>query len=118
MDNIQVVKLMFDFMQGPVWPNYIEETTFEKITGVKVVDEDAQIRDLNEKACNLYSSYYEFDSHDQACWFNEKQQYADRFIMLDLLEKIVSRLEEINDGSYVVEPIALEEYRSLCQNEI
>ncbi len=115
MDNNQVVKLMFDFMQGPIWPNYIDGVTFEKITGVKVVDEDAQIKVLNEKACDMYSSYYEFDSHVQACWFNEEQQYADRFIMLDLLEKIASRLDEINDGSYVVEPIALEEYRNLCK---
>ena len=34
--------------------------------------------------------------------------------MRDLLQRIVNRLNEINDGSYVVEPFALEEYNQLC----
>ncbi|MCD7729926.1 MAG: hypothetical protein LUI05_00310 [Oscillospiraceae bacterium] len=82
---------------------------------IEIVKNDEKCRELDKKIESIYSSYYEFNLHDQLCWFNEEQKYKDRFIMLDLLEKLVSRLNEINDGSYVVEPIALEYYRKLCE---
>ncbi len=85
MDNNQVIKLMFDFMQGPIWISDFE--TGEPLTGIDTIDNDNVIKNLNYKCSQMYTNYYEFDSHDQACWFNEEQQYADRFIMLDLLEK-------------------------------
>ena len=50
----------------------------------------------------MFSSYYEFDSHGQACWFNSEQEKADKEIMLDLITHLISRLNEINDGSFVI----------------
>ncbi|WP_193221208.1 hypothetical protein [Collinsella intestinalis] len=43
---------------------------------------------LDDQICELYSSYYELDSHDQACWFNEEQEKADKSLMLELLGKL------------------------------
>ncbi|MCD7727283.1 MAG: hypothetical protein LUH57_02920 [Ruminococcus sp.] len=111
------IKIQLDFLSGPIWPNYLEKDTFKKITGVKVIDDDLQLGELNRKVCDLYSSYYEFDSHDMPCWFNYEQQFKDRFIIRDLLQKIVNRLNEINDGSYVVEPFALNYYNELCTKD-
>lgn len=110
----ETIKLMFDYLSGPIRCNYIDEDTFKKMTGIKVVDEDLILKDLNNKASELYSSYYEFNSHNLPCYFNYKQQFKDRFIMRDLLQKIFERLNEINDGSYVIEPLALDEYNKLC----
>ncbi len=39
---------------------------------------------LNREIGELYDSYYEFDSHDQACWFNEEQEKTDKSLMLEL----------------------------------
>ena len=110
----KTILIALDYLAGPIWDSDIQ--TGEPLTGIDVIDGDKELIQLNLKISDLYFSYYEFNSHDQPCWFNEKQEYKDRFIMLDLLEKLVSRLNEINDGSYVVEPIALEYYRRLCSN--
>ena len=58
---------------------------------------------LDDQICELYSSYYEFDSHDQPCWFNEEKEKADKPRMLELLRKLNARIAELNDGSFVVD---------------
>ena len=35
-----------------------------------------EILKLNNKICDMYSSYYEFDSHDQGCWFDTEREKA------------------------------------------
>ncbi len=98
---MQTVKLMLDFLQGPIWISDVN--TGKPMTGIELVDEDEQVRLLNYKIQDLYDSYYEFDSHDQACWFDEERERADKPRMLELLGKLNARLAEINDGSFVVD---------------
>lgn len=57
-------------------------------TGILVVDNDVALQVLDDQICELYSSYYELDSHDQACWFNEEQEKADKPLILELLGKL------------------------------
>ena len=70
---------------------------------VIVIDNDAALQDLDDQICELYSSYYEFDSHVQFCWFNEEQEKADKPLMLELLGRLNARIAELNDGSFVVD---------------
>ncbi len=98
---MQTIKLMLDFLQGPIWISDVE--TGKPMTGIELVDEDEQIRQLNYEIQDLYDSYYEFDSHDQACWFDEERERADKQRMLELLAKLNARLAEINDGSFIVD---------------
>ena len=105
------IKLMFDFLQGAIWTSDIE--TGEPITGIEVIDTDSIIIKINFEMANLYTSYYEFDSHDQACWFNKEQQIKDKPKMLELLAKLKARLEELNDGSFEIEDLITPEYENL-----
>ena len=105
------IKLMFDFLQGAIWTSDIE--TGEPITGIEVIDTDSIIIKINFEMAELYSSYYEFDSHDQACWFNKEQQIKDKTKMLELLGKLKARLEELNDGSFEIEDLITPEYENL-----
>ncbi len=98
---MQTIKLMLDFLQGPIWISDVE--TGKPMTGIELVDEDERIRQLNYEIQDLYDSYYEFDSHDQACWFDEERERADKPRMLELLAKLNARLAEINDGSFIVD---------------
>lgn len=100
---MRTVKLMLDYLQGPIWTSDVE--TDKPRTGIAVVDNDEILRKVNFEITNLYSSYYEFDSRDQACWFNEEQERVDRQKMLDLLGRLNARLAEINDGSFEVEDL-------------
>ena len=72
-----------------------------------------KLRKINYEISTLYSSYYEFDSHDQACWFNEEQEKKDKEKMISLLKQLIDRLNEINDGSFVVEDYETERLEKL-----
>ncbi len=58
---------------------------------------------LNREIGELFDSYYEFDSHDQPCWFNEEKEKADKSRMLELLGKLNARISKLNDGSFVMD---------------
>ncbi len=98
--NKEIIKIQLDFIRGPIWMSDVE--TGKPMTGIDIIDEDESLRKINFAISNLYSGYYEFDSHGQSCWFNKEQEKKDKHKMLSLLKKLVDRLNEINDGSYIV----------------
>ena len=92
---------MNEFLHGPVWT--CEEGTGIVIDDLPLVHEDPIVASLNHEIGELFDSYYEFDSHDLPCWFNEGQEKADKPRMLELLGKLNTRIAELNDGSFVVD---------------
>lgn len=94
------IRLQLDFLQGPVWPSDFE--TGEPLTGNPVVDSDKQVRALNKRIGDLYSSYYTTTS-GRPCGFDEFRERRDRSLMLRLLYKLNERLRAINDGSFIVD---------------
>ena len=107
----EIIKIQLDYNQGPIWISDVE--TGQPITGVDIIDNDEKLRKINFEISTLYSSYYEFDSHDQACWFNEEQEKKDKEKMLSLLKRLVDRLNELNDGSFIVEDYETERLEKL-----
>ena len=107
----QVIRIRLDYLQGPIWMSDIE--TGEPLTGIELIDNDPELRGPNRRAGQMFSSYYEFDTHDVPCWFNHEKEKAEKDIMLDLIAQIVARLDEINDGSFVVEDFESERLRTL-----
>ena len=97
----EIVRIQLDFLQGPIWISDAE--TGQPMTGIDIIDNDEKLRKINYEISTLYRSYYEFASHDQACWFNEEQEKKDKEKMISLLKQLIDRLNEINDGSFVVE---------------
>lgn len=98
--NKEIIKLTLDIFMCPIFLSDIE--TGEIYTGIKVIDNDPIVKELNFKLGNIYTNYFEFDSHDEACWFNQEQATKDKNMLLDLMKKLVDRLNLINDGSYEV----------------
>ena len=99
--TMNTLKISLDFLAGPLWKD--EFIDGETCTGISVIDSDAVLQTLDDQICELYSSYYEFDSHGQACWFNEEREKTDKPLMLELLGKLNARIAELNDGSFVVD---------------
>ena len=95
------IKIMNEFLHGPVWT--CEEETGIETDALPLVHEDPIVASLNQEIGKLFDSYYEFNSHDQACWFNEEKEKADKPRMLELLRKLNARINELNDGSFVVD---------------
>ena len=109
MKNRMKIKLMTEFLHGPIWV-YDGEGFIDSLT---LVEEDFIIKELDKEMADMYSSYYEFDSHDKACWFNKEKQIGDKPKMLELLSKLKARLNEINDGSFEIEDLITPEYENL-----
>ena len=98
------VRIMNEFLHGPVW--VLDEGGNSAADGaLPLVENDAVIQKLNKEAGSLFDSYYEFDSHDEACWFNEGKQREDAERMLALISRLNIRLVEINDGSFTVDDL-------------
>ena len=97
----EIIRIQLDFLQGPIWISDVE--TGQPMTGIDVIDNDEQLRKINYEISTLYNSYYELDSHEQGCWFNEEQEKKDKSKMLSFLKQLNDRLNELNDGSFIVE---------------
>lgn len=80
---MKTLKISLDFTFGPLWKDELVDGVL--CTGIPAVDNDEIVQKLNEEISAPYSSYYEFDSHDEAVWFNGHQEKEDKGKMLDLL---------------------------------
>ena len=104
------IKIMNEFIHSPIW-TYGEDGIVTD--DLSIIENDSELQKLCDKVAEIYTGYYEFDSHGQACWFNNEQEKADKEIMLDLIQRIRARLDEINDGSFIVEDLETQKLMSL-----
>ena len=104
------VEILNDYRSFPLWA-YDEDGA---VVGLpQVVREDSFLMELSERASQIFDSYYEFDVDDEACRFNSEKEKTEKYIMLDIVYRIISRLNEINDGSFTVVDCESERLKSL-----
>jgi hypothetical protein len=53
---MKIIKLEFDFLIGPIVKDVFSASSKKLITGVDVIDNDLELNELNEQACELFSS--------------------------------------------------------------
>lgn len=104
------IRLMNEYLHGPIW---VLSSDGIPVWDPPLIRNDATLKELNDAAMKMFSNYYEFDSHGVACWFNHEKQKAEKEQMLSLIQKIRTRLDEINDGSFTVEDCVSEELKQL-----
>lgn len=97
----KIIKLMLDYLQGPIWISDAE--TGEPLTGIDIIDSDYVIKELNYKCSELYSSCYEFDDENGPCRFNNERAKEIKDTLIDLLNELKNRLNLINDGTFVID---------------
>lgn len=96
----EIIELKLDFGQGPIWISYFEDGT--PCTGVDIIDNDVELRKINYQISHMYTSYYEFGEGGYPVAFNEEKRQEERPKMLELMNELNKRLNEINDGSFEV----------------
>ena len=102
MRRKKTITILFDYLSCPIWAEYYDEETDTEYTGVKVVDDDEEVKRIVAEIESLFNPYYMFNVDDQPVVFNYEQEKKDKDKMLNLLGKLNRRLEEINDGSFTV----------------
>lgn len=93
------IKLMNEFLHGPIWVYDDEGFIRRKFA---LIDSDEELQTLNEEAKQLYDSCYSFDDGNEACKFDEEKYKQNYTQMISIIEKIMARLDIINDGSFCV----------------
>lgn len=102
------IKLMNEFMHGVIWVYEDDVSSYYDL-----IDNDEILKRLNKETEDLYNSYFEFDSHNSPCWFNEDLEKTNKDKMLFLINQIKQRLDELNDGSFLVEDYETEHLQSI-----
>ena len=96
------VRLMNEFLHGPLWVLDEDGAAFTE-EKIPVVERDAEVCRLAQLIGSMYDRYYDFDSHDCACWFDTPRERAEADEMLDLAWCLYTRVCEVNDGSFDVD---------------
>ena len=104
------VKIIHEYLHGPIW---VYGSDGVSVWEYPLIHNDAILAKLNEQAADMFDGYYEFNTHDVPCWLKQEKEKAEKEIMLDLITQIVARLNEINDGSFVIEDLETERLKSL-----
>lgn len=104
------IRLMNEYLHEPIWVYNSDGIVVRKFP---LVDNDSVLETLNQKAMEIFSSYYEFDSHDMPCWFDKDKEKREKQQMADIIRQILNRLNEINDGSFTVEDYETERLNNL-----
>lgn len=105
--------IMLDFISGPLWKDIYDTKKKGLVTGINVVDDDKYIQNLNDEISDLYSSYYKINYNVEPVYFDKDQEKKDKYKMLDLLGKLMKRLDEVNDGSFEIDDRETEKARNL-----
>ncbi len=108
------IKIMNEFMHGPIW-TYGEDGISRD--DIPLIANDLMLQKLNRQCEELYTSFYEFDTHNTSCWFNQEKEKESAPQMLALIFEIIARLEFINDGSFTVEDCETNYLRSLLPDK-
>lgn len=95
-----IIEISWDYTEDIIWISNDNGNKFEENS--LLIENDKILNDLQIKINDLYSSFYEFDSHGEQVWWNKKKMKNNKFIMLDLLKQLNDRLNEINDGSFII----------------
>lgn len=107
------VKLMFDFGEGPIWNEYFDEESMKTSTGIEEIDNNDDIQKLNQELQDIYSSYYEQDSHDMPMWFNKEKQIKDKEIVLNKLSILKEMIYDATNRQIEIDDEASKEYENL-----
>ena len=96
------VVINFDFDMGPIWKDKFDVNTGEISTGITVIDNDDEVRRLNDEASELFESIYSFKAGGGGCSFDSERFEKIKPRLRSLIYKIIKRLDEINDGTYEI----------------
>lgn len=95
------IKIKLDYSHGPIWKEKFDVITGEWSTGIDIIDNDAELQILNKEAERIYTSLYVIDDNNK-CTFQAELFEAQKGVLLSIIQTIIARLNELNNGAYIV----------------
>ncbi|MCM1167161.1 MAG: hypothetical protein NC299_15600 [Lachnospiraceae bacterium] len=99
-NRLYTVRVKNEYLHGPIWV-YTPEGALT--AHFPVVYNDITVIDLNNRANRMFSSYYKLNANGKPYKFNFEQEKADKEEMLSIIAALISRLDKINDGTFVID---------------
>lgn len=107
--------LSLDFIFGPISKEFTDSEG-NAITNIKVVDDNKEIQALDNKINELWSSLWiKNDSLPSGYDFDKKREKEISKDLLGLISNLKQKLDEVNDGSFVVDDMISDYLKSLIQ---
>lgn len=112
MDKISIY-VGLELVFGPILKdNQLEDGTFS--SGSKIVDNDLILKNLDKKINELWCTLYSKDKTSNSGFrFDEVKEKELAPQLLEMINKLIDRLNEINDGSYEIEDMITDHLKSL-----
>lgn len=112
MDKISIY-VGLELVFGPILKdNQLEDGSFS--SGSKIVDNDLILENLDKKINKLWCTLYSKDETSNSGFrFDEVKEKELAPQLLEMINKLIERLNEINDGSYEVEDMITDHLKSL-----
>ena len=114
--NKQVIQIGLELVFGPLLKDEEDENGNES-TGVKFVDDDLILQNIDKEVNELWCSLYSKDENaPDGLHFDYEKEKELAPGLLEMIQKLISRLNEINDGSFEVEDMITDHLKSLINN--
>ena len=112
MDKIAIY-VGLELVFGPILKdNQLEDGSFS--SGSKIVDNDLIVKNLDKKINELWCTLYSKDKTSNSGFrFDEVKEKELAPQLLEMINKLIDRLNEINDGSYEIEDMITDHLKSL-----
>lgn len=112
----QLIQIGLEFVFGPLLKDEVDENGNDS-TGVKLVDDDVQLQNLDKEISDIWCSLWSNDPEDPSgMHFDEIKEKELAPQLLEMINKLIDRLNEINDGSYEIEDMITDHLKSLIIN--
>lgn len=99
-NRLYTVRIKNEYLHGPIWV-YTPEGALT--TCFPVVYSDITVNDLSNRANKMFSSYYRLNAKGEPYEFNFEQEKADKEEMLSIIAALISRLDKINNGTFLID---------------
>ena len=111
----EILVLSLDFIFGPISKDYQDDEGNE-ITGINVVDQDDICNKLDKEINELYSSLWISNENEASGYsFDEEKEKELAPKILELLKRLIARLNDINDGSFEIDDMVTGHYVDLLK---
>lgn len=102
----ETVLILLDYYFGPIQCDWTDEDG-RQITKIPIIDSDEEAQRLNKEANALWVTLFtpvEFTEDNPSGFvFDAEREKEIAPDLLAIVEKLIVRLDQINDGSYIVE---------------
>lgn len=109
----QIIYIGLEFLFGPIQKLEKNENG-DLITGIEVIDNDEYIQKLDKETNELWCSLWKNDLiSSSGVKFDNKKEKELAPKLLDLIDKLINRLKQINDGTYEIEDMITDHLKKL-----